>query len=514
MKKQLLLLVMMLLPMVAMQTYGQGFPYDYKTVKKMALECRDDISPDVLDKIKQWEETPIIHSDWIENPKGKSLWLDGTEIFPNINYTKLYVRYPNMFEVRNGSYVGLFYKDGSTIAPMKYSDLHIGSNGYVTCLGHPSWDGKLYHHSIDYYKIDGQFVYHLEYTNPKEYSFPVTVYEEKENILKVIITKQCSSKNCLYEYRLLYPDGQEVIEPIEGKETLTVKNGVIRFGKKEIPIPNFSPMNHPGLGVDTEGLSLLISNTYKENYYIKKAVDFYNSKKWNEALTYLNFFHQFENLNLWNSVEAKVFCLMWLRCKYELGQSEEIYKLIKDKNVLRPYQLEYSPSSHSLSDGSIRPLSNPSEELKEVSRQCKELFDIAVAPYVQQEIKQENEKQLQKQQMWIALFGAITSSINNYLTYSSTTSSYTNNSVNIKTAPTSSTTNSTSERTDGGELVTQEKHTPCQVCNGTGKCTHCNGTGRGKRLGMDVTCGACSGHPTCTSCKGKGYKISYENVRK
>lgn len=70
---------------------------------------------------------------------------------------------------------------------------------------------------------------------------------------------------------------------------------------------------------------------------------------------------------------------------------------------------------------------------------------------------------------------------------------------------------SSSSSSSGSGKDVREVHTPCKLCNGTGKCTKCNGTGKdGTKLGMDTSCSRCGGHPKCTSCDGRGYKITYE----
>lgn len=97
-----------------------------KDAYKILLEHRTDISPDVIKKVKEWLRDPIFHDSWIENPLGKSVDLNGNELFPNIAYRGCREISPVLFELKAENvrtHKGLVRSDGTIIIPLKHKEL-------------------------------------------------------------------------------------------------------------------------------------------------------------------------------------------------------------------------------------------------------------------------------------------------------------------------------------------------------------------------------------------------------
>lgn len=97
-----------------------------KDPHKILMEHRTDISPDVIKIVKKWGNDPIFHDSWIENPWGKSVDLQGNELFPNIAYRGCREISPVLFELKAKnvlSHTGLVRSDGTIIIPLKHKEL-------------------------------------------------------------------------------------------------------------------------------------------------------------------------------------------------------------------------------------------------------------------------------------------------------------------------------------------------------------------------------------------------------
>ena len=493
-------------------------------MKRAAFKYREDINPRIISGMDKLPKVPILHSKWIDNPNGKSLWTDGTEMFPDIDYLYISNCYPNFYKLaKNIHFNGVFHADGTMIVPMEYEYITVVKEGYFKCSKPLGVENNKFKHYFDLYDFSGKKIISLSYLTQDRLYGTSCDYDAVNNLLKI---NYKSENNKKYIHCLYYPDGQLAFGPFEDKSNLLyIKNGSVvspSDKKHTYPIENFNPQGHSTLGVSVEGQLALLSNEYKDNIWIQKAINCYHNEQWQDALMYMNYFFKFDyNSEMKYTAEAQAFVLMFVRCKYELGQNQELYDMFKDNINSGLFSLGISYYYGDLPTVETKRLN---KEAKDIYEQWRNLYKEAVQPILD-DIKAKEDMQridkLQRQQrnmqIWAQFLTAIGTTLNNYLSYSSSSSqSSVGNTSNNAVSPHSSSTitNTSSSSSGGGELVTQEKHTPCQVCNGTGKCTHCNGTGRGKKLGMDVTCGACSGHPTCSSCKGRGYKITYENVRK
>ena len=119
MNKFLLIVLVCLVCGITQNVYGND-------AYKILLKHRTDISSDVIKQVKKWSNDPIIHDSWIENPWGKSVDLNGNELFPNIAYRGCKEISPILFELKSKevpSNTGLVRSDGTIIIPLKHKEL-------------------------------------------------------------------------------------------------------------------------------------------------------------------------------------------------------------------------------------------------------------------------------------------------------------------------------------------------------------------------------------------------------
>lgn len=138
MKNLLLSVLVCLVCGITHDAYGKD-PY------KILLEYRTDISRDVIKKVKKWGNDPIFHDSWIEKSWGKSVDLNGYELFPNIEYDGCKEISPILFELATGfpRKSGLVKSDGTIIIPLEHKRLEYFPNlGVIVGFNEKYYQGE------------------------------------------------------------------------------------------------------------------------------------------------------------------------------------------------------------------------------------------------------------------------------------------------------------------------------------------------------------------------------------
>ena len=516
MKKTRVTLLCLLLQIVAMlPCLAQGKWADQESMNREAYAYRDDISPELMEKIKALPSSAKLHSTWIEIRRGKSLWTDGSEMFPDVAYQHITHPYPRIYELTNRGKSGLWHDDGTCIVPMEYKRIIISDDGLVKCEKEPVEEGKnKFRRGFDVFTINGTKLLGSSYLSKDKYS---TFYCIPDTIKKIIRVEYRAPNGKDKMVQLHYLDGQLMFGPVECKDSYLKVDatGSVSGGAKG-QIVDYNPQAHPSLVPESKFNAAMVSTLYKSNIWIEKALACYNNKDWAGALRMMDYFDHYDYfLRFQGSDESTAFALMWLQCKYEQGAYEDIFSVVEQGHMGR-YGLLYDKTK-----GALRNLVLPTERQKALHEQCQTIFADAAAPYIAAALEAERQARREREernaQIVAAIFGAVSNSLNTILSYASSGSGSSTKVVGTKSSSVKA--GSTAASSAAGEepqesLVTVEKQIECKVCKGSGVCTYCNGSGHGTKLGYDVTCGACGGHPKCSSCRGRGYNVRYTTERK
>lgn len=482
--------------------------------RKAAFKLRDDVTKTAKLKMKSWRRPGILHSDWIENTYGKSIDLDGKELFPEVDYIEMTEFMPRLFALNNYNThtQGVIRRDGTIIVPFRYTyvDSSDDVRGILKGIVGDKVNGK-----IDFWTIDGAYLFTVEKLgySIEDHEKIDCRYDFDKNFIKASYSINENGKKKVVS-RFFLADGTEVMDPIVSDWGTGIyffpKIEVINADKTtEVVFPN-AKAKRPQLSLcNREEAEKQARLEFTNNVWVKKGIESYSQGNYKKALEYLHYFCDFDQLGtigVYNTTELFL-CSIMMRCYYELGDYAPIINGRGDKFVpwftLVPNfrkdeakLLQYAPSVRS--------------EVIRLIDVCHEIYDASVAAHQQRIIRQQ-----QNAELWGQVFKSVNRSISqtvqsmNRSSSSSNVivSSSTNSNVSSSSSYSSHNRNSSSSESDNTKL--SERHEKCGVCDGTGVCTYCKGTGKGVRLGMDSTCGACEGHPKCTACKGRGYKIHY-----
>lgn len=116
---------------IILQISGHAANYERDYFNILA-QYRPDIPSEVIKNVKRDmgyfdDKYPRIHDSWIEHPFGKSVDLQGNEMFPDVDYQNCKQLSPSHFELSNFknriSYKGVVRTDGTIIVPIENIDL-------------------------------------------------------------------------------------------------------------------------------------------------------------------------------------------------------------------------------------------------------------------------------------------------------------------------------------------------------------------------------------------------------
>lgn len=444
--------------------------------------------------------------------------MDGSVMFPNIEYNSLTEIFPYLYVITNLNVSGVINTDGRMIIPMEYEKIKNEThNGFLTCYRKSSNGKKAINH-CDIYTIHGKKVVSLDFEGN---SISACDYD---SIYRVLTVSYYVKKKC---YRTMYNlDGQLLVEPtkafklIPHEDYVTVDN---INKKKTIELSNYNYLNHPTLDFDEAYCKDLAEKRLLDNYWIQQAIKYYNEGKWNEAVTFINYYDNFDKLSeIKNTNGSLNIAAIWMNSMYQLGYYQEIANCLA-RSDLFSYSLSYDKYKKELNLTYQFPVDKGNSQ--ELFASCKKIFDETIEPIIfQNELEEQKriaaEKEARRQQN-AAIWGAVLTGVSNTLvntmgnnSRSTTNQSHSTTLKSSSMSTTSSTSNSLSSNSSD-EYVIVEKKIDCKLCKGSGTCTFCHGVGKKTYGGKYQTCDSCNGSGKCSVCKGKGYSRStFENVRK
>lgn len=451
-------------------------------VLSTAYKYRKDINSKVLEKTKKWEgKVGILHTDWIENLHGRSIDLDGNELFPHYNYTGL-VQYCDSFFVMtvNGK-KGVVTRSGVQLTKFDYwgFDFSRLDQGVIFAKHNAISTG-----GVDVYSQLGYLIYTLD-----DFKDLAVGYDVKTNQIFI----QFADNNGNRQNIVCYPDGIMVGEDSEPHPSMVVTtiDDAKRFDAKE----------------------------YERNKWMSEFRKYYSKGKYKEAHFCLEYYNDYEKQIL-RSQETKPNFYHFafdLKCRKELKDYGTVVSIVRgnDLNHRTPRGLQFNPAERQLKFSPEA--SYDSDELNEIAHLVSDINDTYTSSF--QLFKEREIRRQERAQTW-ALLGmaalsaasSVASGVANMNSGTATSSRQdTQANVNATAAPVGSSATVSSNNSSAPE---QKKSRTCSVCKGTGSETHETYMGSavaGKKkwcsqCGKDVYYG--HSHRTCTTCRGTG-QITY-----
>lgn len=461
----------------ALSVYAQtDMDREKKKVLSTAYKYRKDINAKVLEKTKKWQDgVGVLHSDWIENLQGRSIDMQGNDLFPQFDYTGLELYCDSFFVMTINERKGVVSRSGKQLTEFAYwgFDFSRLDQGLIIAKRNAIGTG-----GVDIYSQLGHLVYTLD-----EFSNLAVGYDASSN--QIIIQYDDATKSRQNIFR--YPDGS----PIGDNDG-----------------------QHPSMTVMTyDDASVFDSKVFEQNIWIQKFREFYNAGKYKEAHFCLEYYNDYEKqmLKSQNTTPNFLHFAFDLKCRQKLKDYGNVISIVKgdDPNHLAPNGLCFYPGERQMKFNVVDAYPNIDiDEVSELVNDINSIYSSSVTLYKEQEVRRQ-----QRSQTWgligAAALGAAanvaTSFTQGYSSSSSGANRQTGTSAvsmsNSVSNTSSSGSSSSSNSSKSGELVTVEKHVSCKVCNGSGKIKKTRG------LNQEWL-------SDCSACGGKGYKVTYENVRK
>jgi len=480
-----------------------------------AYKYRSDIDKKVLSITKKWpNKVGVLHTDWIENINGKSIDLNGRELFPQYDYTGLEQHCDSFFVMTKNGVKGVVTRSGKQLTKFGYwgFDFSQIDGGIILAKINAIGTGK-----TDIYSICGSLLSTLEI-----YDYLHAEYDALYNNIIIDFFDDSGKKR----YQVFYPDGDRVCdEDLVGGDIL-IKDDLIvhRIKDKVINIKKINTDKpHPSITeIFRQDMCSLDENDYSKNKWIGLFNDFYQAKKYKDALFCLDYYNLYEKQALRSGgsmPNIKLFTFD-LKCREKLEDYKNVIGIIRstDLDHRLPFGFFYDPVEQKLKFCMESLYSD--EENKRINQMVSEvngIYNTSIKGYKEKEGQRQQNAQFWGTLLGAAAVGAVNIIAESFSTGASSTSKQSGNpgvnSISVASTPSTSGSSNGSNK-NSGELVTVEKYDKCTVCDGTGKCVHCKGTGKRVYNGDVERCGACDGNPKCKSCHGRGFQIRYENVRK
>lgn len=480
-----------------------------------AYKYRTDIDKKVLSITKKWpNKVGVLHSDWIENINGKSIDLNGHELFPQYDYTGLEQYCDSFFVMSVNGLKGVVTRNGKQLTKFGYwgFDFSQIDGGIILAKINAIGTGK-----TDIYSTNGNLLYSLE-----EYDYLHSEYNALYNNIIIVFFDSSGAKR----YLVFFPDGDRAcdVDLIGGDLLISSDKIIHRINDESISIQKINTDKpHPSL-IESyrQDMYSLDEIDYNKNKWIGLFNNYYQAKKYKDALFCLDYYNLYEKQALRSDGSMPNFKIFTfdLKCREKLEDYKTVIDIIRsaDLDHRLPFGLLYDPIERKLKFCMESLYSD--EENKGIGQMVSDingLYNTSIEGYKKKEVSRQ-----QNAQFWGAMLGAAAATTLNVIaefsTGASSSSKQSGNSgvktTSVSSTPSSSGSSGGDNSSSSDELVTVEKYIKCTVCDGSGKCVHCGGTGKGVYNGKVDRCAACDGHPKCPSCHGRGYKIRYENVRK
>lgn len=492
------LFIIVLCTLFSTSILATDFFKEENKARKAAYKYRDDISKDVFKKIKKWSRPAILHSDWIENSYGKSLDINGNELFPDIDYVELKKISPDIYVIKNsfiGENTGVIRDNGTLIVPMEYSDIDLWNykNGSFICKidNYKEKSVTVYtHDGVKLIKIDG--VTKAEVKDFSEYRQVLIKYNDSKNNNATTFALYSSNGACLF--------GPQQTQNVYSKgSSITFYDTDGKYSFLNIDNPSDAP-SMKELSKDEREIEA--AKVYNNNVWIKKAHEFMAEKKYGKAIDCFNYFFKYDkNSCVWFYTYAELGVQYEIMtCYYNNKDYITLTNGIQDKTIEFPWisMPKIKPGTGTLNIDIKYYAPVAQSAVSDMAQMMNSLYQSALQLAEQQSAAAERNAQI-----WGAVLGGVVSGVASGLaggggsTPKTSSSSVTTGSSSYSSGSSSSSSSSSSR----GEMVTVEKHITCSVCKGSGKVI--------KTRGLNTTY-----ESDCSGCGGKGYKVRYETVRK
>lgn len=463
----------------------------------LVSQYRQDIPAEVIKQVKKEMGNsesgyPIIHDSWIENPLGKSIDLQGNELFPEIDYNQCSPVSPTHFELRKVHYgnhnAGVIRTDGQMIVPMENVKLQYYPL-FNLIIAQVDWDP--FGHNIPrkgqvkIYNYYGDLLHTIDNVtsfNPCE----LGMYNTKS--VKLLLKTDEGDKELIFtRQRTHYEQDQVTKFYSEGPQAATynIIRDLCASDKK---------------GDQKKAMDLLDYYMFyilpEDNYAGKNS-----SVSWDATLRYLA-------------------CVNYTKDYKRMNWNDGCFRPI-------PYQFLYMPD---LMEPQLATVNKELPQVVELASQVEPLLFLAVNEYEQKKIRD-----AQRAQTWLAVLGVLANSLSttggyvpvaesknttsptvtvpqvstgkSYLEQTSISPEITGMAMSAGWVPeTTSTPSSTSTSTSTGTSSSSTRRI-CHACFGKGIHQVCNGTGIQLAFGNKRTekCSGCHGTGKCPHCNGGYY---------
>lgn len=298
--------VMILIAVSAVEASAQENRRLDNDIRKNMLEAYDyrkDISREVLAMTKKWpDKYGILHDDWIENTNGRSIMLTGEVILPQYDYTQLELYSDSLYVMKVGSRRGVVARSGRMVVPFNYWKLNFKRicEGLIFGQQNAAGTGK-----VDVYTTEGQKVCEMD-----NVQFIDAFYISHKNM--VVVSCKHSNEKEEHEY-LYFPDGTAITDD-------NLDDG---GQHPRIPRPNDDERNQ------------IDYRQFQENVWVKLFRDYYDKKKYNDALYCISFYDQHDRQALCSDSSIPNFITFTsiLDCYKRLGMYELLVNTVENRTI-------------------------------------------------------------------------------------------------------------------------------------------------------------------------------------
>ena len=468
----------------------------FKKRMKEAYKLRVDIDRKVLAKTAKWPlECGIIHSDWIECLNGKSIDLQGNELFPQYEYNELKLYCKNYFVMTVKGHKGVVKRDGKQLTDFKYDhfDFTKVSSGFF--MAFTQKDSP----KIDIYSVEGRLIHTLNNAIWAEAS-----YLPNENLLN--ITYENTNKERLT--KKIFPDGKS--ESDQGNHP-------------KLTIMDFAEVYSDDL--------LTLMNDPIGRQVMTPITDNYGNSSIKQALFMLEYYNEFERSRLISPESYPNLLLLknLLSCYYQQKNYEKVLNILNGTDPAfrpLPFKFDLAKKEAQLNDlqtqfdDTFSSVSSPAGKFGNCADTFKELYSNSLdgmkGTLTLSKLKENEQRRQQRKSALNAAIGfgiGQVFDLNPISGSSSSSSAKSSASSSAKKKKASSSGNNDEKDVEFEDI---EMHEKCPVCDGKGYCKSCGGKGTKiytAKRGTEV-CASCNGSPKCKSCDGRGYHIRYTHKRK
>ena len=482
------LLFTLVLFMPAEYAVGQVFSHTIfdESTKKQAFKYRNDVSKEAKKVMKDWYRIGVLHSDWIENDNGKSIDLQGNELFPNLDYRNLIQIMLGVYMAENSNKKrGVVETSGRLLLPMKYDEIYCYPNqGFIKGVV-----GKYPENTVDYYSTDGFFLFTVRGINP--------------NLLDDPTLCHYNFNTGVFEYKL---GGEYHYKDAIGRELTS----------KYLPTDGMRLQRS-----DRENRELLARVAYSTNAWIKLATEAMGKGEYKKAWELLKIYNIFDmnGSDFAGTSVDLLYISVALQCAFSMRQYDLIVNGYSAAEPLTPWLgLTYYIDKDNTGQAVPSKWFNSFKDYYAASARSEMEQLVGVCCNIVNAAKRHMPSNMTS---WNTTVNQVSQSVNlsasnvivNFPGVAPEAGVYTGGTYESGNSMTSSNTSiSTSNESSTSKTSDNAPNKVCSPCAGTGRCHACNGKGHYQpSIGSpEVKCSSCRQTGVCTLCKGTG---KYGHIR-